>query len=169
MNMNLGVIYIRAALLILASGFLLGAIITGVFLFAKRKRVLSRALLLGVVAVGLPLGCVELAILHHPLFRLWHRVQNEVAPTCDCLLYEPSFWHLYAAYKMDQQSFDQWIASHSWKLTQCESDQTFELHDGPYFGLKSCEAVYESPRGPKGNNLRVYYHNGVAYLSYSAM
>jgi hypothetical protein len=121
------------------------------------------------VVIGLPSGCVGLAVLHNPPFRMWHRLQNKAVPTSGCVIYEPSFWHLYAVYKMDRQSFDQWVASHPWGLTRCEPDTDFQFHDGPHFGLKVCEAMYESPRGPKGNNLRVYYQNGVACLSYSVM
>jgi hypothetical protein len=167
--MNLGEIYIRAALVILVSGLVLGAIITGAYLLVRRKRVLASTLLFGVIVIGLPSGGVGLAVFHESLFRMWHRLQNEAVPATGCVIYEPSFWHLYASYKMDRSSFDQWIASHPWDLTRCEPDHIFEFHDGPHFGLTSCEVTYESPRGPKGNNLRVYYHNGMAYLSYSVM
>jgi hypothetical protein len=46
-------------------------------------------------------------------------------------------------------------------------DGPFEVRDRPHFGLTALEAAYESPRGPKGNNLRAYYQNGVVYLSYT--
>jgi hypothetical protein len=167
--MNLGAIYIDAALVILAAGLLAGAVATGAFLLATRTRVFVSTLLLGTFAIGLPSGCAGLALFHGSLFRAWHQHQNEALPASDCLTYEPSFWHLYATYAMDQQSFDQWIDSHPWSLTRCEPDEIFRSHDGPHFGLTSCEAVYESPRGPKGNNLRVYYQNGTAYISYNAM
>jgi hypothetical protein len=167
--MNLGTIYIEAALVILAAGLALGAILTRAYLWVSRKRMLASTLLFGAVAIGLPLGCVGLALLHESLFSTWHRLQNDAVPATGCVAYEPSFWHLYATYKIDRQSLNQWIASHPWGLTRCEPDGIFQLHDGPHFRLTSCEAVYESPRGPKGNNLRVYYQDGTAYVSYIAM
>lgn len=167
--MNLGEICIQTALAILALGFLFGAIITAAYLLVSRKRVLSRTLLFGTILVGLALGGIGLGCFHQPLFRMWHRLQNDAVPSTGCVDYEPSFWHLYAVYKMDQQSFSDWVAAHPWNLTQCKPDAIFQFHDGPHFGLTSCEAVYESPRGPKGNNLRVYYQNGLVYISYSVM
>jgi hypothetical protein len=167
--MNLGAIYIDAALVILAAGLLAGALVTVAFFLVTRTRAAVSTLLLGTFVVGPLAGCAGLAVFHGSLFRTWHQHQNEAMPATGCVTYEPSFWHLYASYEMDQQSFDQWIASHPWGLTRCEPDEIFRSHDGPHFGLTSCEAVYESPSGPKGNNLRVYYQNGTAYLSYSAM
>jgi hypothetical protein len=167
--MNLGAIYIRAALVILVSGLLLGVITTCAFLLVRRKPVRISTLFFGAVVVGLPLGGVGLPLLHQSLFRTWHRLQNDAVPSTGCVAYEPSFWHLYAIYGMDRHRFDQWIASHPWGLTECSPNGIFQSHDGPYFGLTSCEAAYESPRGPKGNNLRVYYQGGMAYLSYSVM
>ena len=167
--MNLGEIYIKAAIVIVASGLALGAIIAVVFLLVRRTRVRWSTCLFGAVVIGLPLGCVGLTTGHQSLFRVWHRRQNEAVPTIDCVTYEPSFWNLYATYKMDRQTFDVWVASHPWGLTPCKPDGLLELLDGPHFGLTFCDAAYESPRGPKGNNLRVYYRNGIAYLSYSVM
>jgi hypothetical protein len=167
--MNLGTIYIDAALAILASGLVLGAILTDVLLSLRRKRVFASTLLFGAMVIGLPAGFVGLAAFHQPLFRVWHRLQNEAVPLAGCVTYEPSFWRFHATYKMDRQCLDRWIASHPWTLTQCKPDTIFQFVDGPYFGLTSCEAVYQSPRGPKGNNLRVYYQDGTAYLSYSVM
>lgn len=167
--MNLGVVYIQTAAVILAAGLLAGAVVTGAFYLATRTRVLASTLLLGTSVVGLLSGCAGLALFHQPLFRAWHQHQNEAVPAADCLNYEPSYWHLYATYAMDRASFDQWIASHPWGLVRCEPDDLFRSHDGSHFGLTSCEAVYESPRGPKGNNLRVYYQNDTAYISYNAM
>ena len=167
--MNLGVIYIRAALVLIALGFVLGSMVTAAFLLIRRKRVLSTTFFVGTLIIGLLFSCIGLMFCHNSLFRAWHRHQNEAVPAIDCVTYEPTFWYLYATYKMDQQSFNEWIALHPWCLKQCKIDGIFELHDGPHFGLTSCQAVYESPRGPKGNNLRVYYQSGVAYISYSAM
>jgi hypothetical protein len=167
--MNLGVIYIKTAIAIVASGIAVGAMATAIFLVAKKNRILSPTFFFGTPVIGILLGCVGLAVFQEPLFRTWHRLQNEAVPAEGCVTYEPSFWCLHAIYQMDRQSFDRWVASHPWGLAPCESDSIFELHDGPYFGLSACDAIYESPRGPKGNNLRVYYRNGMAYLSYSAM
>jgi hypothetical protein len=166
---NLGVIYLKTALAILASGLVLGAIITGVFLSLRRKRVLVSTMLFGALVIGMPAGFFGLIAFHQPLFRIWHRLQNEAVPTTGCVTYEPSFWQFHATYEMDRPSFDRWVASHPWGLKPCKPDTIFQFADGPYFGLTSCEAVYESPRGPKGNNLRVYYQDGMAYLSYSVM
>lgn len=167
--MNLGVVYIETAAVIHAAGLLTGAVVTGAFLLLTRGRVLVSTLLLGTFVIGLLSGCAGLVLLHGSLFRAWHQHRNELVPAVGCLTYEPSFWHLYATYAMDRASFDQWIASHPSGLTRCEPDELFRTHDAPYFGLISCEAVYESPRGSKGNNLRVYYQDGTAYISYNAM
>ena len=168
-SMNLGVIYILAVLAILLTGMVLGALVTIVFTLARRKHSGVATVLYGAVVAGIPLGCIGLAVGHPTFFSVWHRSQNEAVPATDCLSYEPSFWHLYASYRMDADTMAAWVAAHPWGLTKCEVDAIFEFHDGPHFGLKSCEAAYESPRGPKGNNLRVYYSDGVAYLSYSVM
>jgi hypothetical protein len=167
--MNLGDICLKSAFVLIACGLILGAILTVVFLLAKRKRVHLSTILLGTVLIGSPLCCLGLYFGHAPLFRAWHRIQNDAVPAEGCLTYEPTFFLFHATYEMDRQAFDTWVASHPWKLAPFEPDAIFEFHDGPYFGLEKCEAVYESPRGPKGNNLRVYYNKGIAYISYSAM
>jgi hypothetical protein len=135
----------------------------------RRKRVFSPTLIFGTLTIGLILSVISMRFFCQSLFCTWHRLQNTAVPAIDCLTYEASFWRLYATYKMDRKSFDAWVASHPWRLTQCPPDAIFELHDGPHFGLTTCEAAYESPRGPKGNNLRVYYKGGIAYISYSAI
>jgi hypothetical protein len=167
--MNLGAIYIRAGLVILLAGIILGAIVTVVFMLARRRHLYVSTVLYGAIFTGIPLGSIGLVFGHPTLFSVWHRLQNEAVPATDCLSYEPSFWHLYASYRMNAESMAAWVATHPWGLKECEADAVFELHDGPHFGLKSCEAVYESPRGPKGNNLRVYYSGGIVYLSYGVM
>jgi hypothetical protein len=165
--MNLGVIFLKTAFLIIVTGFVLGAIITGIFLRIKRKPLCSFRSVWLSLAIGFILCCIGLATCHNPLFRTWHRLQNDAVPSTNCITYDPSFFVFFASYKMDRKSFDAWVLSHHWKLTPCEPDNIFTCHDGPHFGLTSCEAIYESPRGPKGNNLRVYYNNGVVYFSYS--
>lgn len=167
--MNLGVIYLSTAAVILVAAMVLGAIATEAFLSLRQKRSRLSTHLFGALVVGLPLACLGLATCHQTLFSTWHRQQNVAVPKEGCLTYEPSFWHLYASYQMDRPSFDAWVASHPWRLEACEQDGLFLQHDGPHFGLTSCEAVYESPPTEKGNNLRVYYDHGVVYLSYSAM
>lgn len=167
--MNLGAIYIRVAIVIIVVNLVLGSAIAALWLKLRRNQVISRQLLLLAVVIGPALGSVGLIFLQQPFFSTWHRLQNEVVPTNGCISYEPSFWHLYATYRIDRQSFDRWVASHPWGLTKCKPDEIFQFSDGPHFGITSCEAIYESPRGPKGNNLRVYYQHGIAYLSYSAM
>jgi hypothetical protein len=168
--MNLGVIYLRAAAVVLALGLILGAALTLGFLRAKRKRPRFSTVLFGAFVLGLPLGCVGLYLGHAPLFRVWHRAQNDAMPADGCLTYEPTFVDLFASYKMDRPTFDAWVASHPWQLAPCSLDGydgPFEVRDRPHFGLTALEAAYESPRGPKGNNLRAYYQNGVVYLSYT--
>jgi hypothetical protein len=167
--MNLGVVYIWSALAIAACAVALSAVAVLASALMRRRPLRWSTPLLGALAVGIPLTGIGLLFCHEPLFRFWHRRQNEAVPTAGCLSYEPTFWRLHASYRISPKAFDAWVASHPWGLVPCEPDGIFEFHDGPHFGLTSCEAAYESPRGPKGNNLRVYYHQGIAYLSYSAM
>jgi hypothetical protein len=168
--MNLGVIYLESAFTLLGIGFLLGTVLTIVFLLAKRKRLRFSTTVFGTFLLGLPLAGVGLVLGHAPLFRVWHRAQNDAMPADGCLTYEPSLVDLFASYKMDRPTFDAWVASHPWQLAPCSLsgfDRPFEVRDRPHFGLTTCEAAYESPRGPKCNNLRVYYQDGVVYLSYT--
>lgn len=167
--MNLGVIYIQSVLVIFAAGLVLGAIVTLAFLRFRRKRASWSSTLFGAWVIGAPLGCIGLLCCHHALFREWHRLQNEAVPAANCLTYEPSLTRLNASYLMPPPAFAAWVAAHPWGLAPLEPDESSLHHDGPRLGLTSCDAAYESPPGPAGNQLRVYYRAGVAYLTYNVL
>jgi hypothetical protein len=163
--MNLGDIYIKSFFCIV------GASIAVSMLFAfvwRSKWKTSRCASIAVsLLIGLLLSVPALTLLHHPLFVAWHRAQNAMVPQTGCLTYDPSFARLFAAYRMSRSGFDTWVAAHPWRLTPYANDLL--EYDASHLGFSSPDASFASPSGSNGKQLRVYFKNGVMYLSYNSM
>ena len=162
--MNLGYIYLLSFFaLIVCSLFIsiLGASILRNWHFSWRSIIICA------LPTWLVLGFFSLDTFHQPLFVAWHQKQNTALPREGCLIYRPSFGHLYAIYTMDREKFSSWVTRHPWKLHPGNNDLLFA--DGPVLGCSAPELNYETEMAPNGGQLRVYYETGKMFVSYNVM
>jgi hypothetical protein len=164
--MNLGDIYLKTSLVLLVGSFGIGFLVALIWRLFKKIRWTTIA---GITILG---GLASLLILpgfHHTLFTAWHRHQNQYVPKNGCITYEPEFTRLYATYEMDRATFDQWVKNHPWPLKPSEDDGFLKTHDGPRLKLDSPAVSFSTEPAPNGQQLRVYFKDGVMYLSYNSM
>lgn len=164
--MNLGEVFIETAFVICLVACLLALSVALILRYMKRTRWFV-SLTVFVVLVSVLVGG-GLYFGHSPLFAAWHRFRNNVLPRTDCLTYEPSFFRLYATYRMSRAEFDAWIARHPWHLTPCDERQ-IASQDAEQLGFAQPDAAYASEPAPNGRQLRVYFKNDTMYVSYWAM
>ncbi|HLA85421.1 MAG TPA: hypothetical protein VJL29_11560 [Thermoguttaceae bacterium] len=165
--MNLGDIYLKTALLILAGSTLLPVVVA--WTIHRLKKWSWNILLPIALLVACVLTIVGLNTLHHPLFVAWHRAQNTTLPPAGCVRYEPTATRLLAAYRMSRPAFDRWVADYPWKLMSLDPTDGLILWDSQNLGFSKPEATFATERAPNGKQLRVYYERGIMYLSYNAM
>lgn len=161
--MNLGLVYLLSFLAILTISLIVAlmlACILRIWSFAW-STIFSAALLLWFV-----LGLFALESFHQPVFAFWHRMQNKSLPREQCLTYDPSFYRLYASYRMSPETFEFWISTHDWNLHP--ADNVMHLDDGEKLKLDSPEKSFATESAPNGKQLRIYYRSGVMYAAYNS-
>ena len=112
--MNLGDVYIKAAVYICIGGCLLALSIVLLQRCLKKTPWPVSIGIFVVLTFMLSIGGCYFG--HYPLFRAWHHSQNQVLPQEGCLTYEPSFLRLHASYRMSRAEFDEWAQRHPWPL-----------------------------------------------------
>ena len=163
--MHLGDIYIKTFFLISAVAF--GIAIASSFLLRSWKRINAGWLFALSLVVGLSLAYAGNSQFHRDIFVRWQQSQNKWVPQKGCLTYEPSFGRLYATYSMSRDEFERWTASYPAEMSPY--DMSFLVHDSERLGFSDPEVAYATEMAPNGNQLRVYFKDGVMYLSYNAM
>ncbi|GAB5406149.1 MAG: hypothetical protein Aurels2KO_43800 [Aureliella sp.] len=126
-----------------------------------------RSICLAALPLWLVIGFCGLEYLHQPLFVALHQGQNTSLPSEGCLSYEPSFGRLFASYRMSREELDRWVSSFPVKMEPY--DNAFLDFDAERLGFTDAEASYATPMASNGNQLRVYYSEGVMYVSYNVM
>jgi hypothetical protein len=164
--MNLGEVCIRAAVCICIGGCLLALSIVLLQRWLKRTRWSVSIGIFVVLASALSIGGCYFG--HYPLFVAWHRSQNQLLPQNGCLTYEPSFFRLYASYRMSRAEFDDWAQHHPWGLKPYNLSSIPD-QDTKALGLYRLDAAYASEPAPNGRQLRVYHGRETMYVSYWAM
>ena len=164
--MNLGDVCIKAAVCICIGGCLLALSIVLLQRCWKKTRWSVSIAIFVVLASALSMGGCYFG--HYPLFVAWHHSQNQVLPQKGCLTYEPSFFRLYASYRMSRAEFDEWAQRHPWRL------KPYALSDIPdqdteALGFDRPDTAYASEPAPNGSQLRVYHGGDTMYVSYWAM
>ncbi|MEM9645576.1 MAG: hypothetical protein AAF989_11345 [Planctomycetota bacterium] len=124
-----------------------------------------------VVAATIPLGIAftyaSNSMLHRGMFVKQHQDNNTLVPATGCVRYEPSFGKLLAAYKMTASEFQAWVAQHPWGLV--EYDGGLMDHDALRLGFSGPVVAYATEMASNGGQLRVYFKEGMMYLSYNVM
>lgn len=164
--MNLGSICLWSAVAIVGAACLIALLVAVAMRCNPRTRRLDPVKVF-VVLAGLFL-CGGLFWGYEPLFAAWHRAQNTAVPSAGCLSYEPSFWQLYATYRMTRPEFDQWVQQHPWQLRP-EDAPSIRERDRTHWEIAEPEAAYASPAAPNGCQLRVYFLHDTMYVSYNVM
>jgi len=134
-------------------------------------RLLKRFAVGWVVAATIVLGIVftyaSNSMLHRRMFVQQHQDNNTLVPTTGCVRYQPSFGHLFAAYKMTAAEFDAWVSQHPWGLVVY--DRGLMDHDEQRLGFSDPAQAYATEMASNGGQLRVYFKDGMMYLSYNVM
>jgi len=117
--------------------------------------------------LGIVLAYAGNTFFHHDFFVRSHQSHNSFMPEEGCLTYEPSFGHLFASYAMSHEKFVQWVSLHPWKLKPY--DMAFVEHDYKRLHFSDPEVAYATEMASDGGQLRVYFKDGVMYVSYNAM
>lgn len=165
--MNLGDVYIKTFLVIGTAAALLAAMLSSAMYLVSRHTVKSWCLQFGIMAwlLLLALGNV---LFHKTLFSALHKSQNTIVPNTSCLYYEPTATTLHAAYTLDCYELEKWIKKHPWGLREAPDSYVLPT-DELRFGISSPDRKFETKMSPSGQQLRVYYQKGIAYVSYSSM
>lgn len=117
--------------------------------------------------LGLAFTFASNSVLHRRIFVQQHQDANTLVPTSGCVRYEPSFGHLFAAYKITPAEFDAWVSQHPWGLV--EYDRGLMQHDEQRLGFSEPTDAYATEMASNGGQLRVYFKDGMMYLSYNVM
>jgi hypothetical protein len=120
--------------------------------------------------LGIALAYAGNSYFHHDLLVRSHQSHNSLMPKEGCLTYEPSFGHLFASYLMSRDEFEQWVSLHplhQWKLKPY--DMAFVEHDSKRLYFAEPEVAYATEMASDGGQLRVYFRDGVMYVSYNVM
>jgi|JI9StandDraft_1071089.scaffolds.fasta_scaffold00188_17 hypothetical protein len=165
MYQGLGEAYINVFLWITMCGFAAAVVVAVIIRLLFRIR--WRWCVLATTILGLAFAYFGNTYLHHDLFVRSHQSHNSFMPKDGCLTYEPSFGHLFASYAMSREEFEQWVSRHPWNLKPY--DLAFIEHDSKRLKFAEPEVAYATEMAADGGQLRVYYSNGVMYVSYNAM
>lgn len=165
--MNLGQVYIEA-FLVIATAAILIAVTLSVFLYLfGNQRIRPWCAWTGCV-IWLFLTVAGNIQYHKKLFTALHKLQNSVLPNSGCLYYEPTVTTLHAVYKLNANELEDWIKGNPWKLH--EAPRSYLLRsDERHFGSFKPDLSFETDMSESGRQLRVYYKNGIVYVSYSSM
>jgi hypothetical protein len=163
--MNLGDVYLKTVLLI--SGVSFCVCLAGAIVWRLWREVPWRVVWLTTFCAGCVVAPTANSFLHRRVFISWHRGQNEYVPKTGCVTYEPSFFRLYASYRMDRETFDDWVANHPWRLLPFDGE--VPSYDGQRLGFESPDVALATEMAPNGRQLRVYFKDGMMYLSYYVM
>ncbi len=165
MYQGLGEAYINVFLWITVCGFAVAVVVAVIIRLLFRVR-LGWCLLIAPV-LGIALAYAGNSYFHHDLFVRSHQSHNSFMPKEGCLTYEPSFGHLFASYAMSRDEFKQWVSLHPWKLKPY--DMAFVDQDSKRLNFAEPEVAYATEMAPDGGQLRVYFRDGVMYVSYNVM
>ncbi len=163
--MNLGDIYFKSFLLLLAAPVFATLVLLGVL--RQRLKLTWGNVCLVAFFIAPFAGILLNAAFHHRVFVAWHQAQNQFVPRTGCLTYSPDFARLYATYRMTLPQFNAWATTHPWGLTS--GSNGLLMHDAEAMGFDSPEAAFETGMAENGKQLRVYFKSGVMYLSYNSM
>lgn len=130
------------------------------------------------------------AFAHHMVFTTWHRWQNTIVPfQYECIEYEADFARMRAMYSMSQEEFILWINNHEWSLLpgSVVFEDGYDYQDLAWianalgaawskddfrkldqYGDQVSESSYASQMTESGRQLRAYYVDGRAFISYNA-
>lgn len=170
--MNLGAVCLDVFFELAGYAILVAAAITIFVRLVKRIHILW----LVVLFFGLSYLLVDLVNdrFHQQIFSERHRSQNDLVPQQSCLSYRPSFLQLYASYQMSREEFVRWAESHEWPLSR-QQDAIHESlgviyeNDTNELAFSDPELTYTTEMLENGNQLRLYFKDGVMYLSYNSM
>lgn len=163
---GLGESYINAFLWLTALAFATSAIVAAIVRAMTRAHLLW--CLMGAIVFGVLLAFGANSLFHRDLFVHRHQSRNRLVPDTGCLRYEPSFWHLLASYSMSREDFQLWVLHHPWSLQAFDSPHIID-YDAQRLNFTAPELAYATEMAANGGQLRVYYKDGVMYLSYSVM
>jgi hypothetical protein len=165
MYQGLGEAYINVFLRITVYGFA-AAIVAAVIARLLLRVRLGWCLLIAPV-LGIALAYAGNSLFHHDLFVRSHQSHNSLMPKEGCLTYEPSFFNLFASYRISREEFEQWVSNHPWRLKSY--DMSFVDQDSQRLNFSEPEVAYATEMVGDGGQLRVYYKDGVMYISYNVM
>lgn len=163
MYQGLGETYINVFIWLTAWSFVAAA--TKVLVIRFFKRFALGRVIAGVFVLGVAFSCGSNSLLHHRMFVQQHQANNMLVPATGCVRYEPSFGHLFAVYKMTAVEFDAWVTQHPWTLT--EYDRALVAYDQQRLGFVDPTDAYATEMASNGGQLRVYFEDGMMYLSYN--
>ncbi|QDV25923.1 hypothetical protein [Aureliella helgolandensis] len=163
--MNLGDIYFKTFLVLLAAPVITTLVLLGVL--RQRLKLTWGNVCLVAFFIAPFAGILLNGAFHHRVFAAWHQAQNRFVPRSGCVTYSPDFARLYATYRMTLPQFNAWATTHPWGLTPGSSDLL--THDEEAMGFDSPIAAFETSMADNGKQLRVYFKSGVMYLSYNSM
>lgn len=66
-----------------------------------------------------------------------------------------------------RDEFEQWVSTHPWQLKPY--DMAFVEHDSKRLNFAEPVLAYATEMASDGGQLRVYFKDGVMYVSYNAM
>jgi hypothetical protein len=165
MYQGLGQVYINVFLWITLCAFAAAVIVAVLIRLSFRVR-LGWCLLIAPV-LGIALTYAGNRFFHHELFVQSHQSHNSLMPKAGCLTYEPSFGHLFASYAISRDEFEQWASLHPWQLKPY--DMALVEHDSKRLNFAKPELAYATEMASDGGQLRVYFKDGVMYVSYNVM
>jgi hypothetical protein len=161
--MNLGGTYMLTFFLLCGATFVIALLVA---VLIERK---SRRHMLGCLAfpfLFLPAVVVLTTYFQQTAFERLHQWRNHAVPyEFACLEYRPTIMDLHARYQMTLEEFSEWIADYPMRLSPMASAY---YHDEETWNIKFTGPMFETKRADNGKQLRVYYQDGVAYVSYNA-
>ena len=165
MYQGLGETYISVFFWLTAWSFVAAAV--SVLVIRLFKRFATGWAIFASIMLGMAFAFGSNSMLHHEMFAQQHQQHNKLVPATGCVRYEPSFGHLFAAYEMTTSEFDAWVARHPWGLN--EYDRELIEYDEQKLGFSDPSMAYATESASNGGQLRVYFKNGIMYLSYNVM
>ncbi|TWU41689.1 hypothetical protein Poly51_63840 [Rubripirellula tenax] len=165
MYQGLGETYINVFFTLTAWSFV--AAFTAVLIIRLAKRFAAGWVIAAMIVLGVAFTFASNSIFHRRMFVRQHQDSNTLVPATGCVHYEPSFGHLFAAYKMTAAEFDAWVSQHPWGLVEYDRGQI--EHDEQRLGFSDPSEAYATEMASNGGQLRVYFKDGMMYLSYNVM
>lgn len=163
--MGLGEAYLDVFFSIARLALLAAVVVAGLVRAFKRIRLVKLVLIASVAWLILTYTGVKL--FHHDHFVKLHQSHNYYAPKTGCLTYEPSFGHLFASYSMSRDAFDAWVAD--FPVPMAEYDDSLQRFDKGRLGFTEPEAAFATEPASNGGQTRVYFKDGIMYLSRNVM